>query len=78
MEYNDKIYFLLPYDMLKFIELEAIEEASYELVRKSNDNTMAVVEYKGDIQFMGGTYLTHQQAYELVDTPEWNPDPPNE
>lgn len=77
--YNDKIYFVLPYDMVTSIDLNSIEENSYEVIRKSVDGTLAIVEYKQSIQFMGGTYLTHQQALELMSTEAWTePDPPNE
>ena len=79
MDYNDKIYFVLPVDMVLQMDINSLEEASYEDIRRSIDGTMAIVEYKGSMQFMGGTYLTHQQALELMNTEAWTePDPPNE
>lgn len=74
--YNDKMYFLLPSDMITMIDLESIEEVSYDLIRKSKDGTMAIVEYKGFIEAFGGTFLTHEQALSLMSTPEWIIDEP--
>lgn len=71
MEYNNKIYFVIPSDMAMQFDYDSLEETSYETVRKSLDGTMAIVEYKGQIQFMG-TYLTHEEALALMQTPEWS------
>lgn len=72
MDYRDKIYFVLPVDMLVQISLDALEENSYEEVRRSVDETMAIVEYKGTFEAFGGTFLTHSQALDLMNTPEWS------
>ena len=73
MDYNNKQYFVLPVDMLTQLDFNSLEDTSYETVRTSVDGTMAIVEYKGQIQFMG-TYLTHQEALALMQTPEWYTD----
>ena len=73
--YNNKTYFVLPVDMLQSIDVNSIEEQSYELVRKSADKTMCIVEYKGTLEAFGGTFLTHQQALELMATEPWVIDP---
>lgn len=73
--YNDKTYFVLPTDMLQSIDINSIEEQSYELVRKSVDDSMCIIEYKGALEAFGGTFLTHQQALELMATEPWIRDP---
>lgn len=74
--FNNKTYFVLPIDMLQAIDINSIEEQSYELVRKSVDQTMCIVEYRGSIEAFGGTFLTHAQALSLMSTPEWIIDDP--
>lgn len=73
--YNDKTYFVLPTDMLQSIDINSIEEQSYELVRKSVDESMCIIEYRGTLEAFGGTFLTHQQALELMATEPWIIDP---
>ena len=70
---NNKQYFVLPIDMVNQLDLTSLEEPSYEMIRKSVDGTMAIVEYKGQIQFMG-TFLSHQEALDLMQTPNWHAD----
>ena len=70
---NNKQYFVLPIDMVNQLDLTSLEEPSYEMIRKSVDGTMAIVEYKGQIQFMG-TFLSHQEALDLMQTADWHTD----
>lgn len=67
-----KFYYVLPSDMAMQLNLDSIEELSYEQIRKSNDGTMAIVEYKGSISVSGGSYLTHEEALDLMATPDWS------
>lgn len=69
--YNNKTYFVLPIDMLQSVDINSIEEQSYDLVRKSVDGTMCIVEYKGTLEAFGGTFLTHSQALDLMATEPW-------
>lgn len=71
---NGKLYYVLPADMAKQLDFEALEEISYDYVRKSNDGTMAIVEYKGALSVRGGSYLTHDEALTLMNSPEWHVD----
>ena len=73
--YNNKTYFVLPTDMLQSIDINSIEERSYDLVRKSVDESMCIIEYKGTLEAFGGTFLTHQQALDLMATEPWIADP---
>lgn len=72
MDYNNKLYYVLPSDMAQQIDLNAIEEASYNQIRTSVDGTLCIVEYKGTLPVSSGSFLTHQQALELMATPEWS------
>ncbi len=70
---NDtKLYYVLPSDMAKQLDYTALEEISYDYVRKSIDGTMAIVEYKGALSVRGGSYLTHAEAIELMHTDDWH------
>ena len=71
MDTNNKLYYVLPSDMAQQLDFNAIEEASYEAIRKSLDGTLCIVEYKGALPVSSGSFLTHQQALELMATPEW-------
>lgn len=66
-----KLYYVLPSDMAKQLDYTALEEISYDYVRKSIDGTMAIVEYKGGLSVRGGSYYTHEEALALMHTPEW-------
>ena len=66
-----KLYYVLPADMAKQLDFDSLEEIRYEYVRKSVDETLAIVEYKGSIQVRGGSYYTYEEALALMQTPEW-------
>ena len=68
-----KLYYVLPSDMAQQLDYTSLEEVSYEFVRKSLDGTMAIVEYAGQIQVRGGSFLSYEEAYALMQTPDWNP-----
>lgn len=68
---NGKLYYVLPSDMAMQIDFNSLEEISYDHVRTSNDGTMAIVEYKGNLSVRGGSYLTHDEALDLMMTPDW-------
>lgn len=72
MDTNNKLYYVLPSDMAQQVDLNAIEEASYDQIRTSVDGSLCIVEYKGNISVTSGSFLTHQQALELMATPEWS------
>lgn len=71
MDTNDKLYYVLPSDMAQQLDFNAIEEASYDQIRTSLDGSLCIVEYKGAIPVSSGSFLTHQQALDLMATPEW-------
>jgi hypothetical protein len=66
-----KLYYVLPTDMAQELDYNALEEMSYTEVRKSVDGTMAIVEYAGQIAVRGGSYLTYDEAFALMQTAEW-------
>lgn len=74
--YNNKSYFVLPSDMIKSLDLNSLEQNSYEEIRKSIDGSMCIVEYREELQAFGGTFLTHKQAIDLMATDEWRVDDP--
>lgn len=77
MDYNNKLYYVLPSDMAQQLDYDSLESVSYDQVRKSIDGTLCIVEYKGTLPVNSGSFLTHQQALELMATPEWtDPDSP--
>lgn len=67
-----KLYYVLPADMAKQLDYESLEEVSYDYVRKSVDETLAIVEYKGALSVRGGSFYTHDEAIALMRTPEWH------
>jgi hypothetical protein len=75
MEFNNKLYYVLPSDMAQQLDYNSLESSSYEEVRKSIDGTLCIVEYKGTLPVNSGSFLTHQQALELMATPEWWSEP---
>lgn len=72
MDYNNKLYYVLPSDMAQQLDLNSIEEVSYDQIRTSIDGTLCIVEYKGTLPVNSGSFLTHQQALDLMATPEWS------
>lgn len=73
-KYNNKLYYVLPSDMARQLDYDSLEETSYEEVIKSADGTLCLVEYKGTLPVNSGSFLTHQEAIELMATPEWYTD----
>lgn len=73
-----KTYFVLPVEMLSMIDFNTVEEPNINHVKKSLDGNLALLEYTGDVEGFGITYLNYEQATELVNSPEWRPeaDPP--
>lgn len=72
MDTNNKLYYVLPSDMAQQLDLNGIEENSYEEIRRSLDETLCIVEYKGALPVTSGSFLTHQQAIDLMATPDWS------
>jgi hypothetical protein len=74
MDFNNSLYYVLPSDMVQQLNLENLQEVSYEQVRKSVDGSLCIIEYKGTMPVTTGSFLTHEQALELMNTPEWTGD----
>lgn len=74
MVYNSKLYYVIPLDMAAQLNFEAVEEPTVEYVRTNVAGTLCIVEYKGTT--VGGSYLTHAEALELMATPEWSVEAP--
>lgn len=68
---NNRLYYVLPSDMVSNLNLDSIVELSYHEIRRSLDGSMAICEYNGSVQVRGGSYLTHEEAAALMTTADW-------
>ncbi len=74
MDYNNNSYYILPIEMAAGLNYEVFQEDSVKSVRTNNAGTLFVVEYIGSNP--EGTWLTHKQVLEIMQTEEWrSPDP---
>ena len=72
MVYNNYAYYILPIEMAAGLDYSVLQEESVDKVRTNNQGTLCLVEYRGDTP--EGTWLTHQEALEILSGPDWQPE----
>lgn len=66
-----KVYYVIPSDMALQLDINSLEAVSYESIRTSSDGSLSIVEYNGPVDVNSGTFYTYEEAYALMQTPEW-------